>query len=433
MVSLANKKYGFMVANTGPLINTFGALFRDEKEQEQARMDIIDAMDSNTGAIQKIHGYPMAVINVAAIENTGFAERFLSKIQAEDLWEKCELCNKKSYCHIWNNHRLILDNKDRVYEFIRYYYIWQTEYGTRLTIRSMTEHLAYIFTGGDGCEDVKPGKLHKKLFSNLFFGYEGIISNPLAENIIAVRLAKESNIYLKRLRADEELLIRRNYKHTFGSSVNEVISDVDTYTALNQEWDNELRRMYLFMSIVPDEQHKKDIEDIFSRQFYPYYMVRNEDTKPIRAQKDLVIDALRMIYTGTVSNSANLIPITMSSEGGISQSVQLIAGTLNTGDIDIRKEPDSDMNKGKNNLYLKIKKIHPYHLTLPMLDHFAELRDGVIATNIDPQLSHGIENLKATILSVADIDEDRLDMLVMSNSGYTQESIVIENGIIELQ
>lgn len=433
MVSLANKKYGFMVANTGPLINTFGALFRDEKEQEQARMDIIDAMDSNTGAIQKIHGYPMAVINVAAIENTGFAERFLSKIQAEDLWEKCELCNKKSYCHIWNNHRLILDNKDRVYEFIRYYYIWQTEYGTRLTIRSMTEHLAYIFTGGDGCEDVKPGKLHKKLFSNLFLGYEGIISNPLAENIIAVRLAKESNIYLKRLRADEELLIRRNYKHTFGSSVNEVISDVDTYTALNQEWDNELRRMYLFMSIVPDEQHKKDIEDIFSRQFYPYYMVRNEDTKPIRAQKDLVIDALRMIYTGTVSNSANLIPITMSSEGGISQSVQLIAGTLNTGDIDIRKEPDSDMNKGKNNLYLKIKKIHPYHLTLPMLDHFAELRDGVIATNIDPQLSHGIENLKATILSVADIDEDRLDMLVMSNSGYTQESIVIENGIIELQ
>ena len=177
MVSLANKKYGFTVANTGPLINTFGALFRDEKEQEQARMDIIDAMDSNTGAIRNIHGYPMAVINVAAIENTGFAERFLSKIQAEDLWEKCELCNKKSYCHIWNNHRLILDNKDRVYEFIRYYYIWQTEYGTRLTIRSMTEHLAYIFTGGDGCEDVKPGKLHKKLFSNLFFGYEGIIAS----------------------------------------------------------------------------------------------------------------------------------------------------------------------------------------------------------------------------------------------------------------
>ena len=68
-----------------------------------------------------------------------------------------------------------------------------------------------------------------------------------------------------------------------------------------------------------------------------------------------------------------------------------------------------------------------------MLDHFEDLRDGVIATNIDPQLSHGIEDLKATLLSVADTDEDRLDMLVMSNTGYTQESIVIENGMIEIQ
>ena len=68
-----------------------------------------------------------------------------------------------------------------------------------------------------------------------------------------------------------------------------------------------------------------------------------------------------------------------------------------------------------------------------MLDHFEELRKGVIATNIDPQLSHGIENLKATLLSIADTDEDRLDMLVMSNTGYTQESLVIENGMIELQ
>lgn len=431
---LTDKKYGFMVANTGPLINTFGCLFDDENEQEQARMDIIDEMDSNKGTMREIYGYPLTVINVAAIENTGFAEKFLAKIQNEKLWESCETCCKKDYCHILKNHQLIRDNKDRVYEFIRNYYIWQTEYGIRLTIRSMTEHLAYMFTGGDNCEDVNPAKLHKKLFSNLFFGYEGIISNPLADNVMAVRLAKESNIFFKRLRSDEDLLIRRNYLQLFGASVNNIINDVDSYTKYNQEWDNELRRMYLFMSIVPDEQHKKDIEDIFSKQFLPYYMVRNKGAKPTRAQKDLVIDALRMIYTGTViSASSTMIPITMSSEGGITQSVQLIAGTLNTGDIEVINEQDSDMNKERNNLYLRIKKKHLYHLTLPMMDHFEELRNGVIATNIDPQLSHGIVNLKSTLLGVADTDEDRFDMLVMNNTGYDPESIVIENGMIELQ
>ena len=68
-----------------------------------------------------------------------------------------------------------------------------------------------------------------------------------------------------------------------------------------------------------------------------------------------------------------------------------------------------------------------------MMDHFEELRNGVIATNIDPQLSHGIVNLKSTLLGVADTDEDRFDMLVMNNTGYDPESIVIENGMIELQ
>lgn len=431
---LADKKYGFMVANTGPLINTFGCLFDDEDEQEQARMDIIDDMDSNKGTIREIHGYLLTVINVAAIENTGFAEKFLAKIQNETLWESCETCCKKDYCHILKNHQLIRDNKDRVYEFIRNYYIWQTEYGIRLTIRSMSEHLAYMFTGGDNCEDVNPVKIHKKLFANLFFGYEGIISNPLADNVMAVRLAKESNIFLKRLRSDEELLIRRNYLQLFGTSVNEIINDVDSYTKYNQEWDNELRRMYFFMSIVSDEQHKKDIEDIFSKQFLLYYMVRNKGAKPTRVQKDLVIDALRMIYTGTViSASSTMIPITMNSEGGIIQSVQLIAGTLNTGDIEVINKQDSDMNKERNKLYLRIKRNHLYHLTLPMMDYFEELRNGVIATNIDPQLSHGIENLKSILLGEAETDEDRFDMLVMNNNGYDPKSIVIENGMIELQ
>ena len=142
-----------------------------------------------------------------------------------------------------------------------------------------------------------------------------------------------------------------------------------------------------------------------------------------------------MIYTGTVinDNKSLQIPITMNTEEGISQSVRLIAGTLNVGDLEIKKEPDSDMNKGKNNLYLNIKRTQQYRLTLPMLNHFEELRNGVIATNIDPQLSHGIETLKATLLSMADIDSDRIDMLVMRNTGYMQESIIIEDGKIELQ
>ena len=87
----------------------------------------------------------------------------------------------------------------------------------------MAEQLAYMVTGGDDCNDVEPSSMHEKIFANLFFGYEGIISNPLADNIFAIRLAKESDLFLRRIRTDEELLIRRNYKQLFGKSVNKII------------------------------------------------------------------------------------------------------------------------------------------------------------------------------------------------------------------
>lgn len=428
----AKGKFVFMVANTGPLINTFGKIMTDHDKNE-VEMSLIEAMDSNDGKIRDLLGYKLMVINIATIENTGFVRKYLEMILAPELWKPCECCAKKEYCHIFLNRNLIESNKERVSEFIEDYYIWQSEYGTRLTIRSMTEHIAYMMTGGDDCGNVTPVMAHEKLFSNLFFGFEGVISNPLADNVLAVRLAKESGLYRRRLRTDEELLIRRNYQHLFGKSLNEIINKVDTGTKLRKEFDNELRRMYLFMNISSDDQHKKDLEDIFSKQFLPFIMVRNHGQKPSKSQKNLVIDALRMIYLGTVISNNHTIPITMGTEGGITQSVQLIAGELYEGDIELAANRDSALNNGKNNLVLKIKKKDVCTLTLPMIDHFEELKNGVISTNMDPQLSYGIENLKSRLLELADVDEDKFDFLVMDNKGFTPRTIIIEDGMLTIQ
>ena len=433
-------KYVFMVANTGPLINTFGNLFTDSDDSEKAKMALIEAMDSNDGIVKDIFGYRMLVINVASIDNVGFAGKYLDKVIGEKLWQPCQECSKKASCHILRNHNLIKENMARVCEFIENFYIWQTEYGTRLTIRSIAEHLAYMITGGYDCENIIADEdyqfkrnPHEMLFSNLFFGYEGIISNPLANNIFAVRKAKESGIFLRRIRADEELLIRRNYQQLFGRDVIDLIEKVDNKIKIRKDFDDELRRMYLFMNIASSEQHQKDIEDIFSKQFIPYLSVRNKSATPTKNQKNLVIDALRMIYLGTVISTNNMIPITMGTEVGIMQSVQMIAGELNTGDIELMSKDDSALNKKRKNLILKIKKKEVCHLTLPMVNHFEELKNGVIATNIDPQLSRGIENIKSKLLELADTDDDQLDFLVMDNKGFTEESITIENGKIVLQ
>ena len=73
-------------------------------------------------------------------------------------------------------------------------------------------------------------------------------------------------------------------------------------------------------------------------------------------------------------------------------------------------------------------------LTLPMLDYFEDLKNGVIATNMDPQLTHGIENLKAMLLSKANIDDDSIQIVVMTNTGETKlTSMDIEDGKLTLK
>ena len=61
-----------------------------------------------------------------------------------------------------------------------------------------------------------------------------------------------------------------------------------------------------------------------------------------------------------------------------------------------------------------------------MLDYFEELKNGVIATNIDPQLSHGVESLKSQISEILKDyeDEDIVEIVVLKNSG--NENIRLE-------
>ena len=425
-------KHVFMVANTGPLINTFGKLFDNQAEAEEAKMQLINAMDENKGDVTHIFSYSFLVINVAAIDNTTFPTRYLSKVIEDDLWKSCEICDKKTYCHICKNQKLIRDNRDRVFDFLSKYYIWETEYGHRLTIRSMTEQLAYMMTGGMECEDVVPVDIHKLLFPNLFFGYYGTLHNPQAQNILAIRIAQDNHFEQKRLRADEDLIIRRSYESLFSQEVNDILHQAEKGSMFLKGWTEELRRFYFFLNIVPDEIWRRDTEDVFSKQYMLFLDVRRGESKPTKSQKTLIIDALRMMYLGTVVSNSNTIPITLSKESGIAQSVQLVVGELNVNDIEVISKPDSAMNPDKKNIILRVQKQEEIPLSLPMIDYFEELRNGVISTNIDPQLSHGIESLKAQLMRVVFSSDDELEMIILNNKGFDKKGISIEDGVLRL-
>lgn len=437
-VSLPNKgKFVFMVANTGPLINTFGALFSNADESEKAKIQLIESMDSNSGNITEIMGYKLCVINVATVDNTYFAVEFLDKITQDELWNKCSNCVKKDYCHILRNRMLIKNNKKQVHEFLNMHYIWLTEHGKRLTIRSMTEQLAYMITGGFECEEVVHSEKYKHLFSNLFFGYVGTLCDTKATNIIAIKEARNCGYDSKRMRSDEVLLVNHGYEKVFGLDMVKIISDAEQKNAYLSGWSEFLRRAYFFMNIITDEKTVDvNYEDIFSKQFRRFLDLRNGKTTPSKSDANLICDALSMIYMGAINNDDPMIPLTLSRDSGIAQNVQLITGTLMKNSIKIRTKETRDSsfnnNKKRNILLLEVNKTKlENEITLPLLNYFEELKNGIISTNVDPQLSHGIESLKAELTRIVDDDNETFEMIILRNNGAKPVELEITDNRIK--
>ncbi len=420
-------EFAFMVANTGPLINTFGRMFEKKEKSEEAKIQLIEAMDSNLGQIQNIMGYKICVINVAAVDNTYFAGEFIDKITQEKLWDKCEECTKKEYCHIYNNYKLIDKNSEQVKRFLNMHYTWMSEYGKRMTIRSMTGQLVYMITAGENCEDVKEGKKYNKkfqmLFSNSFFGYYGVKKNLKANNVVAIRESQKFDYYNKRFRVDEDLLIHRNYEGSFSKEVATMLKKEENMLKDITGWNEAVRRTYMFLNTVSDEKkRKRDYEDIFSKQYQRYLqLTRNDDEIVNRADRLLIIDALSMIYIGVSNINDSPLPLTLSRENGITQNVQLLEGKISTDKIQLKQKKTSDCAFGgkKKELVLKIDDHElKTKINLPLLNYFNELKNGIISTNIDPQLSHGIESLKAELSECVKKEEnDELEIIILKTKG----------------
>ena len=317
-----------------------------------------------------------------------------------------------------------MKNKQRVLEFVKDHYIWLVEHGTRLTIRSMTEQLAYMITGGSECDQVESMEKNKMLFFNLFFGYIGLKNNDRANSILAVREAKQCGYDKKRMRADEKLLIDCDYQILFGEDINSILVETHNRDGNIVGWIEFLRRAYIFTNIITDTiQRAYDSEDVFSKQFENYLRIRSGETKPAKQDTNLVIDALSMMYLGKVAdNSTNDIPITLNKTAGLTQNVQLVTGSIRTRNMSIVAKDTKDSVFEEDNkryeLRLKVdKKVLSNVITLPMLDYFDELRNGVISTSIDPQLTHGVESLKAQSAEEGnDEDGGPVEMIVLQNN-----------------
>ncbi|WP_409967438.1 hypothetical protein RFF05_12690 [Bengtsoniella intestinalis] len=421
----ADGKSVFLVANTGPLLSTFSNHF-----SKTAQIQLVTAIDENQGSIQLYDDIPIAVINVATIDNASFIRPFMERVLDESCWEKCAFCEKASYCPIAINRSLIKENFDRTISFIEKHYIWEQEHDRKLTIRQIVAHLSYSLTGGISCHEIKDSShfLFQHLFFNVFFGYAGSVQNLNSAHIEGISSVLRARYDEKRLHANEQLFINRDFS-IFPQRIKSILETEGSRSAFDKKWQSAVRRAYIMQNIDTNPQSQISLEeDIFS-PWYPRFLKLRSGEKSVGRDNSLIHDALFMIFMGSTSKDKS-IPITMKRDSGIEQSVQIVYETINKNKIKIEHQEINDFSTTKRyRLYLTVSGDRlTTPISLPLINYFNDTRNGAIATNIDPLLSHGIDSLKAQMIAKCAPHDDELELLYMNTSGWSSIAASFENG-----
>lgn len=426
-------QYTILVANTGPLIEAFRSAFPEREDAESLiinRMDTIDDYESN------IYGYSILVLNVAKIDNTEFIEAYARKITDETNWKGCVECSKRDKCPIYFNATLARDNP-HIFRFVKDFYIWEQEHGRRATIRQISAHLAYSITGGLNCDkvlkSVNKNWRSRYLLSELLFG------RNTNSQIQGVRWLQMSKIDSRKTQKDYDLFVRKAYVSLIPDALKDIweyIEQLPVTCAENKRAKGmtatEKRRFLKRMMIVFSWDTEKEIyRDLFSPYYTTFLKIRTGEQDVDKNLRTMVFNAISVIFTGEKPEATGNIYLTMRRRGERVQNVQMQTGCIYPGQLKLKRRLiKSDAVEAQKNeiflIYQAYGRTVEFRVSLPMLNYFEKVSRGMIITDIDPILSHGIESLKAQLMaacSMEDTDENTVCLLVRTDDGWTKREL----------
>ena len=194
---LSKRKRRFLlVSNTGTLLDLakrHSAYFGEKDVEVESR--VLKAISSESGeSTLSLGGIKFRVFNLARMDNMALARRVFEKMLAPERWTICQTLDCRETCPIFINVNLLQSNQERATERIFLAYRRMYEYGTRLTMRQFTEHLAYLITSGLDQQDIRkvqtqnpPPLISEYLFFNRFFGDNGCEPDGSAFEMKAVQ------------------------------------------------------------------------------------------------------------------------------------------------------------------------------------------------------------------------------------------------------
>ena len=179
---LSGRRRFLIVSNTGALLDFFqGQRSVHGVSPVTMESDVLTAISADRGEADLTVGAArFLIINLARIDNLEIARQIFARMIAPEHWAACADRPCRANCPICLNVDLINHRRETILDRLFLAYRRMYEYGTRLTLRQITEHLAYLVTSGLEEADIASMRARglaplkaEFMFFNRFFGDNG--------------------------------------------------------------------------------------------------------------------------------------------------------------------------------------------------------------------------------------------------------------------
>jgi len=467
---LKSEKNFLLVSNTGTLLNLFcdyGTRHLNQPRIESETM-LLEAINSERRRDLKFGNNNFAVFNLALADNLSIAKRVFDRMLNSDRWRACAIKDCHHGCPIYRNVLLLSEYgniaKTRLFMAYRRMY----EYGTRLTLRQLTAHLAYLMTSGLECAGIQRlSERHDKplmsefMFYNRFFGDDGKTDDISAVQLRAVKEIRKQGFGERPCPSWERQLwlLTRDKYFTLGVPVVEdefdklrqygsgIWNPGDSRLSADQARD-QVRRMLYFLYKFPND------EELFVRQFLASPAVmkwwgwQSDEARLSLDEsatfKQQVFHVLQEQFTGVrlpeTGGGDQKLYITLSRhKQDIRQSAQVVLAQIDFGSefsLELSTVENSWGAKRKDLCLIgrgRLKGIR-MPLTLPFLDYVLMRHCGEAGEVLHAAYAERLERLKAQLLKLGDRvqSDDILLVRLRTNHTFLRQHFAVHDNKLEV-
>ena len=457
-----------LVSNTGTLLDTFKKhAMKDNGNWFEGESNLLSEMDKSNPEDMEYQGMTFRIINIAKMDNLIIGEQMFDRMLAVERWATCATAGCHTSCPIYRNFTLMKANQSTIRERIFLAYRRMYEYGTRLTLRQLSAHLAYTITSGQNYSGLKelsqrgqPIRMAEFMFFNRFFGDNGVDSDASARQLRGVVAVREQNFgsQLSSLWERNIWLSSRGHSFTLFAIEEpddfevlrqqgiglEVNSDISSQQARDQ-----VRRMIYFL-------HDFGANDSgsFQRTFLCSSMILNfvkwqtqdNDTLSLRERSGLqrrILQVLQEHFTGIRLPEGHMLGqnifITLNRHtNNIRQSAQVVLAKYEMDEFEVclmrSTNPSGDIRRD-----LVIKgppegKDLRLELTLPFLDYVMQRNRGEIGKELQTSFVDRLERYKGQLIpnSSNNINEQLTLVRLLGNHTFQRQILTIGKDRLEV-